>query len=172
MEIRGHPGADRKNLRGAEVNVNLNWAAPPVSGNRKFKAAKDKREAGGFVPLPHAVIRSQSFSRLSAHAVKLLIELLAQYKGDNNGDLQMTWNTMSKRGWASRDTLNKARNQLMETNFILVARQGGRHRCSLYAVTFYAIDECKGKLDISATVAPPKTWRRYEPAPTLRAVAR
>jgi hypothetical protein len=143
-----------------------------VSGKRRFKDAKARREPGGFVPLPSVAIRSEPFAKLGAHAVKLLIELLAQFRGDNNGDLEMTWGKMRKRGWASRDTLNRARGELLGAGWIMVSRQGGRHKCSLYAVTFYAIDDCKGKLDVSATGSPPSLWKQTEPAPQVKIVTR
>ena len=135
--------------------------------SKRFKDAQAKRERGGFVPLPFAVIRSHSFANLSAHAVKLLCDLLAQYRGDNNGDLCMAWKTMQERGWRSRDTLEKARRELLECGWIVLSRQGGRHQASLYAVTFYAIDDCAGKLDIRATGAPSGEWKRNDPLPPL-----
>ncbi len=133
----------------------------------RFKDAQAKREGGGFVPLPFVVIRSQCFARLSAHAVKLLNDLLAQYKGDNNGDLCAAWTLMQPRGWKSKDTLNKALKELLTGDWLEVTRQGGRHKATLYAVTFYAIDECKGKLDVRSTGSPRGTWKKNEPLPPL-----
>lgn len=141
-----------------------------MSNKRRFKDAQAKRERGGFVPLPFVVIRSQSFAGLSAHAVKLLCDLLAQYRGDNNGDLELTWGTMAKRGWASRDTLQKARQELLDGGWIIVSRQGGRHCASLYAVTFYAISDCRGKLDIRPTGSPSGLWHKNEPVPPPKAL--
>src|ERR1700680_1474701 len=46
---------------------------------KRVRNAKEKRPAGGFVPLPYVVIRSEQFARLSSHAVKLLVDLLAEY---------------------------------------------------------------------------------------------
>lgn len=131
------------------------------SGKAALKSAKQKREGGGFVALPFALVRSSEFAALTSHGVKLLIDLLAQYNLRNNGDLSMSFEkTMRPRGWKSKDTLNKARQELVEAGLILLTRQGGLHRCSLYAVTFYAIDGCDGKLDVSATRAPPGGWRK------------
>jgi hypothetical protein len=133
----------------------------------RFKGAQARREGGGFVPLPFVVIRSYAFVRLSAHAVKLLTDLLAQYKGDNNGDLCGAWTVMQGRGWKSKDTLNKALKELLAGGWLEVTRQGGRNKANLYAVTFYAIDDCKGKLDVRATGSPPGTWKKNEPLPPL-----
>ena len=136
-------------------------------GKNRFKEAQAKRERGGFVPLPFVVIRSHSFARLSAHAVKLLNDLLAQYKGDNNGNLCAAWTLMQPRGWKSKDTLNKALKELLAGEWLEVTRQGGRHKATLYGLTFYAIDDCKGKLDVQPTGSPRGTWKKNEPLPPM-----
>ncbi len=133
-------------------------------GIREYrKEAKAKRERGGYAPLPYLVLQSQSLVALSPIAVKLLIDLLAQYNGFNNGDFAAAWKLMKKRGWHSQTTLQKAKDELIDAEFIMVTRQGGRNKATLYAVTFYAIDFCKGKLDVQSTHSPPSTWRRHEP---------
>lgn len=126
------------------------------------KRLKDKgrREAGGFVALPHAVLRSEAFAALSSIAIKLLLDLLAQFNGKNNGDLCAAWTLMEKRGWKSRETLARAKNELIEGGWLMVSRQGGRHTATLFAVTFYAVDECDRKLDIGATRVPSGAWKQ------------
>ena len=119
--------------------------------------------------MAYVVLRSQSFSRLGPHAVKLLMDLLAQYKGDNNGDLCAAWTLMKKRGWRSRDTLSKARRELLKSEWIIVTRQGGKHLPTLFALTFFAVDECDGKLDMKPTHSPPSNWHMHEPmSPVLQ----
>ncbi|WP_189524737.1 hypothetical protein [Methylophilus medardicus] len=132
----------------------------------------ERGEKGGYAPLYHCVLRSQVYANLSAHAVKLLNDLLSQYYGSNNGDFCATYSMMQKRGWKSKGTLSRAIKELVETGFIEVSRQGGRHLCSLYAVTFYAVDECKGKLDISPTSSPKSLWRKNEPLPSISTLQR
>jgi len=121
--------------------------------------AKGRREGGTFVALPHACLMHENFIALSAHAVKLLIDLYASYRGINNGDLCCTWSLMKKRGWRSEATLNNARKELLYYGWNICSRQGGRNRPSLYAVTFQSIDECKGKLDVRETVTAPGDWK-------------
>lgn len=133
-----------------------NWLSP------------ERREPGGFAALPHCLLESKVYIELSSHAIKLLNDLLVQFKGFNNGDLCMAWTIMEKRGWKSRDTLNKARKELLNVELILVARYGDRKRPHLYALTFFAIDECQGKLDINPTEKPPSCWRLHEPVPPIR----
>jgi hypothetical protein len=123
--------------------------ARPMSTRERRRHAKSKREPGGFVAMPYIVIRSDQFARLSAHAIKLLVDLLAQYHGDNNGDLCATWTVMHPRGWRSRDTLEQALAELVERGFVTRTRQGGKNSASLYAVTFYSLDD-DPKLEIRA----------------------
>lgn len=139
-----------------------------MGSRNRYKDAQAKRESGGFAPVPHIVLRSHSLASLDPYALKLLIDLLAQYKGDNNGDLCAAWSLMKKRGWRSKGTLDKALKALRSAEWIEIARRGGINKAHLYALTFYAVDECKGKLDIAATHSPKSLWRRHEPAPPLR----
>lgn len=136
-------------------------------GKRKTNSYINKGEKGGYSALYHCVTTSQAYIKLSAHAVKLLNDLLSQYNGSNNGDLGAAYSVMQKRGWRSKGTLNRAIKELLEAGFIEVSRQGGRHLCSLYAFTFYAVDECKGKLDIRPTTTPKSLWRKNEPVPDI-----
>lgn len=143
----------------------------PQTKRERIREAKAKR--GGsrlFVALPDEVLRSENAAKLSAHATKLLWDLLAQYNRKNNGDLCMAWTVMKDRGWKSPDTLNRARLELLTRGWAMVARQGGRRIPTLYALTFYAIDFCNGKLDISHTETPSGQWRSDEPVPPFKMV--
>jgi len=132
---------------------------------RKFN--NEKGERGSYAAFYHCVLESQAIKKLSAHAVKLLVDLMVQYKGNNNGDLCATFSAMQKRNWHSKGTLNRAIKELLEAGLIEISRQGGRHQCSLFAITFYAVDECNGKLDITSTVTPKSLWREHEPLPNI-----
>jgi|TARA_B100001971_G_scaffold150400_1_gene139529 hypothetical protein len=72
---------------------------------------------------------------------------------------------MRNRGWNSSDQLHKAKNELLERGLILVSRQGGRNKCSLYAVTWQPIDDCKGKLDIGASNKSLNLWKGWKASP-------
>ena len=135
---------------------------------RKGKYNAEKGEAGGFVSFYHCVLSSQAMKNLSPYGTKLLVDLLSQYKGQNNGDLTATYSILQQRGWHSKGTLSRAIKELIAAGLIEVSRQGGRHQCSLYALTFYAVDECKGKLDIAATNTPKSLWRKHEPVADIK----
>ncbi len=135
---------------------------------RKSKYNAERGEAGGFVSFYHCVLASQAVINLSAYGTKLLVDLLSQYKGNNNGDLCAPYSILQKRGWCSKGTLSRAIKELLKAGLIEISRQGGRHQCSLFAFTFYAVDECKGKLDIAATSTPKSLWRKHEPVPDIK----
>lgn len=126
---------------------------------RSYLKAKGRRESGTFLAVPRAVLESENYIALNAHAVKLFYDLYVQYRGNNNGDLCAAWKLMKARGWKSRDTLERARAELLERGWTIVSRQGGRRIPTLYALTFLAVDECAGKLDISPTKTPPGNWK-------------
>lgn len=104
-----------------------------------------------FVGIPHNVWSHQDFRNLSPKATKLMLDIYGQYNGKNNGDFEMTKKTMFERGWNSMSQLYKAREELIEKELVIQTRQGGKNRCSLYAVTWRNIDECNGKLEVRPT---------------------
>ena len=123
------------------------------------KKATGRRERGTFFGLPHAVMDSPNYTQLSSKGVRLLNDLGRQFNGSNNGDLCAAWSVMEKRGWKSRSTLHYAIQELLHFEFVTQTRQGGRHKCSLYALTWLAIDECKGKLDVNETNVASGKWK-------------
>ncbi len=138
---------------------------------RNRAKAKGRRESGSFVAVPHAVLESDAYSRLGGWSVRLLLDLYSQFKGKNNGDLSIVWSLMSKKGWRSKDTLYRAREELIENGLIVLTRQGGKHQCSLYAVTWNPVDECGGKLDWPSSPVALGYWKRGHP-PLLESVPR
>lgn len=125
---------------------------------------KGRTDAGGFLQIPHEVMRSANWRAMPARAVKLVCDLGSQYRGANNGDLSAAWVIMHPLGWNSRATLAAAIADALRFGMIEKTRQGGLHRCSLYALTWRSIDACGGKLEVSATVTASGLWRQ-PPAP-------
>lgn len=116
-----------------------------------------------FTAIPKNFLNSDAMMNLSGKACKLLWEFIHQVNGKNNGDLQATWSIMEGRGWNSKATLSKAIKELREAGIITQTRQGGRHKCSLYALTFIAIDECLNedgisKHDAQPSIRPSNLW--------------
>lgn len=120
----------------------------------------NKKSKGSFLALPHELLLSNAYSSLSNKAVKCLIDISAQYKGLNNGDLSCTPKLMKECGWNSNSQLEAAKNELLKKGFIALTRQGGRNKCNLYAITWQPIDECKGKLDRPETTTALGYWKK------------
>ncbi len=117
------------------------------------KPHKGNRISEGFLALPYSVLNSPLFTALQPHALKLLLDVAAQYRGDNNGDLSMAWKLMKLRGWRSEATLNKAKWPLIEAGFLYETRKGYRpNTCSLYALTWCNLD-ASDKYDMGAKAA-------------------
>lgn len=124
--------------------------------------SRGKKGGGKFLALPAIVTNCQQFYGLSGSAAKLLIQIGEQFNGNNNGDLQASFNILRHKGWRSKDTLNRAKKELINAGFIEETRQGGfcqPARCSLYALCWHPIHECRGKLDVYPTKTPSLKWR-------------
>lgn len=120
---------------------------------------KGRRESGTFLSFPHAVMDSDNWRSCSATAIKLLCDLARQYNGRNNGDLCAALTVLRPRGWKSSETLMNAHRELEHYGLITLTRQGGLYfGPNLYALTWQSIDECEGKLHVSATKVAPGTW--------------
>jgi hypothetical protein len=92
-------------------------------------------------------------------AAHMLDNLVAQFNGTNNGDLTAAPRITKLYGWTSQGSVHSALTELLATGFIEQTRQGGRNKCSLYALTWLAINECGGKLDVSPTRVPSNLWK-------------
>jgi hypothetical protein len=120
----------------------------------KRARATGKEGKSRFLAIPHSVLNSEAYKGLKNAPVRLLIDIGSQFNGSNNGDLCAAMTVMKVRGWKSNSSLETALNALVDAGLIEQTRQGGRNRCSLYAVTWHRINECKGKLDVRPTKAP------------------
>ncbi|MBE0483354.1 MAG: hypothetical protein IBX52_07615 [Bacterioplanes sp.] len=131
-----------------------------MAKDRRAKATGKKGNAA-FLGIPHCVLNSDAYKTLNGWDVKLLIDISVQFTGFNNGDLNAVWSQLQHKGWNSKGTLNSALKKLQEVGLIEQTRLGGKNRCSLYAITWRAIDECKGKLDVKETQSPSNRYRLY-----------
>ncbi|NHN36900.1 hypothetical protein G8764_06315 [Pseudomaricurvus alcaniphilus] len=118
---------------------------------------------GGFAGIPRIVLKHPDYQGLSGGAVKLLIELASQFKGNNNGNLTVAFSILKKRGFNSKSTIARSVKELLSANIIIQTREGRFTNpggvCNLYALSWLAIDECPGKsLTASPTVTPPRKF--------------
>lgn len=135
---------------------------------KRYKQGQAKRERGAFLAIPATVLNSQTYARLSAHAVKLLLDIGSQYRGDNNGDLIAAWKLMHLKGWKSEETLAKAKQQLLRAGFVIEMRKGYRPNvCSLYALTWQALDPSP-KHDFEPAGFKFGAWKANEPVQLVK----
>jgi len=135
-----------------------------ASKQRSRSRHKGRRESGLFTLIPHAVQDCPNWKLCGGSAIKLLMDMARQYNGRNNGNLCASLSVLRHRGWSSPDTLNHALKELRHYGFIILTRQGGLHSPSLYALSWYGIDDCGGKLTCaSPTLRAPGTWKNECP---------
>ncbi|WP_445362787.1 hypothetical protein ACJJIQ_19510 [Microbulbifer sp. ANSA003] len=108
-----------------------------------------------FFQLYHRLLDLPAYIALPHPAKSLLMDMARQYNGRNNGDFSVTLKVMGSRGWTSNSTLRRALKALIDVDLVMLTRQGGLNKCSLYAFTWLPIDECAGKLEVKHTAAPP-----------------
>lgn len=126
------------------------------SQGRKRRNWKGRNESGTFLAIPHAVMDSQAWRLCRGTAIKLLFDIARQYRGNNNGDLCASEGLVP--GYAS-ETRARALRELCHYGLLIKTRQGGLHQSCLYALSWRPIDDCKGKLEVAATVAAPGDWK-------------
>jgi len=128
---------------------------------------KGRKESSGYCNFPHALLDHENFKRLTAHGLKLLVDMYSFYNGRNNGDLSCTWKLLTPRGWKSPVTRDAAKAELQHYGLIVKTRTGSfNNRPDLFAVTWRKIDECidKGtgnsKIELFKTPCKaPGTWK-------------
>ena len=151
-------------------------ASPAIQRAGERRETRKRFKGGGnqtYTKLLHYVFQGEQYAKLSPRAVKLLVDLMAQYRGVNNGDLTTAWSVMSKAGWRSKDALYKAQAELEERGWLVRMRQGmlerGKHTATLWALSFFGINDCgKEKRDAGAPkhdTMPLHRWRDCNATP-------
>ncbi|EHK68640.1 hypothetical protein PPL19_23132 [Pseudomonas psychrotolerans L19] len=124
--------------------------------------AKGRKSSGGFSALPWVVQDHADFAALSGNALKVLMGLVRQYRGSNNGDLSATFTQAQAWGMNSRTTLAKVLEELQERRLVIKTREGRFTKpggcCALFALAWQPIDECGGKIEVQSTKTPPRKF--------------
>lgn len=134
-----------------------------AKGRENSKKADLKKSINGnsFTALRHDLINSAEFIALSVSAKVVLIVLLAKYNGFNNGDLSAPQNKAKEIFGLSSRTLKLALDELVEKNFLIITRQGGKNQCSLYALTCFKLNTISknGIVIQQETIRPLDSWK-------------
>jgi len=110
-----------------------------MGSHKKNRSAA--RDGSRFLALPHLVMDSPAFRNLSGPALRLLLDIARQFKGDNNGQLVACSKYLKTRGWTSEGTATRARRELEAAGLIVETRKGMRpNRATWYAVTWTSLD--------------------------------
>ncbi len=100
-----------------------------------------KRESGGFVALPWAVLDSVAYQRLSPTSKALLLEVARQYHSDDNGRMLLSLRYLAPRGWRSPEVITRAKRELLDAGLIFETVKGARpNKASWYACTWHSLD--------------------------------
>jgi hypothetical protein len=154
---------DRRADRGAGCRARGVIAVATIKPRSRQKHV-GRRESGTFTLIPHAVQDSENWKRASAPAIRLLCDLARQFNGKNNGNLCASRSILRPRGWTSPEVITWATRELLHFGFIALTQRGGLHKGpSLYALTWHAIDDCKGKHGCAATVTASGAWKDAKP---------
>lgn len=111
---------------------------------------------------------SRAYQGATPTAKALLFEVLRQHSGDDNGHMHITHKWLSPRGWGSKETVERARDELLKRGLIVQTKQGGLFiGASLYAVTWLPISNHVG-LETSPNTYHPGLWHCCDLPPTPR----
>ena len=126
-------------------------------------ARSKHKKSANFAGIPRHIVEHSSFKSLGYSACALLILLGYQYRGNNNGNLVITWSII-KDWFGSNATMYRARDSLYKAGFIVINAYGGRSGNGtklphLYALTWESIDQLDGD----------NNWMRYTHYPAQKA---
>jgi hypothetical protein len=127
------------------------------------KKSRGEMAAGNFIALPWAVMDSPAFQGASHGAQALLLQLVRQHNGRNNGRLHLTSKWLGPRGWRSANGIHRLKRELVERGLIVRTRGGGLNAgADLYALTWLAITDFKA-LTLKPADYTPGGWSRFDP---------
>lgn len=120
--------------------------------------------SGRFAAIPHAVMDSTALMGASYPARSLLLELIRQHTGKNNGHFQLAWGWLRRRGWKSADVVQRAKAELITRQLAIKTRLGGLNAGpDLWAVTWLPISDYAGLSEVSAKTFHPGAWHFLNP---------
>lgn len=90
---------------------------------RKMRYGKESIK-GRFVPLRYDVITSDAFKALSHSAVRVLILVMAQFNGRNNGNIIVTSRQLEATGQIGHTAATRALKELQQKGFLVKTAQG------------------------------------------------
>jgi hypothetical protein len=121
--------------------------------------------SGRYTAVPHAVLDSVAYMGASYPAKALLLELMRQHTGANNGHLQLATSWLKTRGWTSIGVIQRAKQELGARNLVIRTRLGGLNAGpDLWALTWLPVSDYLG-LDLRHGHYQPGAWNRFTADP-------
>lgn len=134
--------------------------------SKKQQTARQNRDGGRFLALPHVVMESEAFKSLTGHQLKLLLDIAMQLTVNysNNGRLTASWTYLNeKRGWTSRDTMTNSLKVLMERGLVFRTRVGRLpNKAAWFAVTWAPLHH-HPDMDCGEQAHPRGDYTRWKP---------
>ncbi len=120
-----------------------------------------------FAAIPVEVLTSEACRTLPHYAARILLAYAAQFRGNNNGDLALSWAIGKTFGIKSHKQLVAGIAMLLERGLIEKTRQGGKKPLGpcLYAITWQPINDLAGKIESGATTNASNEWAKWPSAP-------
>lgn len=117
-----------------------------------------------FVAVPREVLTMSEFQRLPSSAKALMLDLMGQYTGKNNGRLCPAFEVMRRYGWCSKGTLQRAKLALLEAPFAVQTRKGHPPRTvDWVGFTWWKLDY-EGSMDLEPRSFPYLNFQRMKRA--------
>jgi hypothetical protein len=135
--------------------------AAPVKGEPRYQVPRELAESLAYRSLPIV-------------AKVLWHDLMMQFRGSNNGNINAALSELGYYGWRSSTTLSKALRYLLAHGLIQETRMGGKRagnlkQCCLYGFTHLPI-HANPKLGIQGQ-QPTHDYRNYDPNKCLVAAS-
>ena len=77
-----------------------------------------------FLPMPKDILLSTEYQSLPFSSKALMLDLMGQFTGNNNGRLCPSFEVMRRSGWTAPNTLMRAKVALLECSFAVLTRKG------------------------------------------------
>lgn len=133
---------------------------------KRYDTQKARKGVRSYSQLYDDMSKSKAFRRLSGSELKVLMYLISEYNGSNNGYLELSYEQAKDELGLTNTTFSTALKGLINKGFVLVAVRGGKNTRSRYAVTCYPVDDVRNADGVklhSLPVSPAATndWRAY-----------
>ena len=104
---------------------------------------RGRKESGRFARLPHSILMHPSVTSLTAAVFRVLVAVVAQYDGRNNGALALPLSSAHTFGVTSANTLSRGLREMQVRGLVLQTYPGSYHppAPARYAVTWLPTDD-------------------------------